>query len=369
VKSITIGNAKSEPGKLVYGFVDAMDLPTGTKDKIPVIIGQGEKEGPTFFITANVHGNELTGVAVIHDLMTDELVKNLKGTIVAMPTVDPTALRLYRRYPEYQNEDPNRLFPEGRFEKPEDANEDPKFLKPYEQVADLLYSILKEYADYHLDLHNHTLRSVPFSILDRIFYDGEDEREEAENLASKQKGMAEAFGAGGMIVADFPPKQYINLEYHRSLSGAALNSLRIPAFTVELGSNSVLIPEVVAGAVKATRNLLRWASMLDSPKEEITEYEVPSPEYRIRRFEGPRAKHAGIIRLLVEPGQKVSKGQAIAKITDILGRSLGDGFIKSEHDGYMIALNSKITIYPQQHVAEMGIKDEYDIVTPQKSKK
>lgn len=369
MKSIVIGSAKSEPGKLTYGFIDALELPTGTHDKLAVMIAQGKEDGPTFFITANVHGNELTGIGVIHDIVTQELAEQLKGTVVAIPSLNPTALRLYQRYPEYQDEDPNRQFPEGRFAKPDEDDEDKKFPKPYEQVANLIYSFFEKYADYHLDFHNHTLRSIPYSILDRIFYDGEGEKEEAEKLAAKQLGMVEAFGAAAMVTADFPPKKYMNLKYHRSLSGAVLNTLRIPAFTVESGSNCVLLPEVVAGSVKGTRNLLRWAGMLDSPMEEITEYTVPIPEYRIRRIEHPRAKHSGIVRLLVEPGEKVTKGQAIARITDIHGKPLGDGFIRTDYDGYMIALRDQVTIYPHQHVAEMGIKDEDSIMAPMPPKK
>ena len=353
LKSIIIGTTKSKPGKLTTGFIEAMELPTGTSDKIPVMIAQGKEDGPTFFLTANIHGNELTGVAVVHDVVNEELVKELKGTVVAIPTLNPTALRLYQRHPEYQDEDPNRQFPEGRFAKPDEDDEDKKYPKPYEQVANILYSIFEKYADYHLDIHNHSLRSVPYSIMDRIFYENEDDIEEAKALAEKQLGMIEAYGAGAMITADFPPKKYINLKYHRSLSGAVLNSLRIPAFTVELGSNSVLYPEIIAGSVKATRNVLRWAGMLDSPKEEITEFTVPVPEYRLRRIEHPRATKSGIVRLRVGPGEKVKKGQVIASITDIHGKPIGEGLIKTEHDGYMIALRDRMTIYPHQGVAEM----------------
>ncbi|MFW9974999.1 MAG: hypothetical protein ACFFDQ_07035 [Candidatus Thorarchaeota archaeon] len=96
---------------------------------------------------------------------------------------------------------------------------------------------------------------------------------------------------------------------------------------------------------------------------------VPIPEYRIRRIEHPRTKYSGIVRLLVEPGEKVSKGQAIAKITDIHGRPLGDGFIKTDYEGYMIALKDEVTVYPHQHVAEMGIKDDNDILSPMPSRK
>jgi predicted deacylase len=364
MKSIRIGTAKSEPGKLTYGFIEALELPTGTSDKLAIMIAQGKEDGPTFFITANVHGNELTGIAVIHDVVTQDLAEQLKGTVVAIPSLNPTGLRLYQRYPEYQKEDPNRQFPEGRFAKPESDEEDPVFPKPYEQVASLVYALFEKYADYHLDFHNHSLRSVPYSIMDRIFFDAEEEKEEAQELAAKQLGMIEAYGAASMITADFPPKKYMKLKYHRSLSGAVLNSLRIPAFTVEMGSNNVLYPDIIAGSVKGTRNVLRWAGMLDSPIEKITEFTVPVPEYRVRRIEHPRSEHSGIVRLLVEPGEKVKKGQAIASISDIHGRPLGDGFIRTDHDGYMIALKDEMTIYPKQHVAEMGIKDEFDMVAP-----
>ena len=115
MKDIKIGSAKSKPGKITYGFIDGIELPTGIIDKIPVIIAQGLEDGPTFFLTANVHGFELTGVAVIHELMTEQIAQELKGTIVAIPTLNPSAFRKYHHKAEYDDRDPNRLFPEGKF--------------------------------------------------------------------------------------------------------------------------------------------------------------------------------------------------------------------------------------------------------------
>ena len=174
--------------------------------------------------------------------------------------------------------------------------------------------------------------------------------------------MVEAFGA--LYAADFPAKKYINLKYHRSVSGATLNTLRIPAFTIELGANNVLYPEIVTGSVKGTRNVLKWAGMLDGPYERITEFPTPKPEKRLRRIEHPRTKQSGIIRFLVGPGDKVTKGQPIARLTDLLGRPLGDGFIRTDYDGYMIALYSEITKYENDVISEMGILDTEDIIAP-----
>ncbi len=365
MKTIEIGTAKSEQGKLNTGYIDGIELPTGGSERIPVIIAQGNEEGPTFFLSANVHGNELTGVAVIHEIMQESLIEDLKGTVVAIPTLNPSGLRLGTRDPEFDTKDPNRLYPEGMFKETEtDDDTDPP--APYELIAKKVFSFFEKYADFHIDFHNYEFRSLPFSIIDRIFYQDDSEKQEAEELSRKQIEMVKAFGATYAI--DFPAKKYMKLKYHRSVSGSVLNNLRIPAFTVELGANTVLLPDVVAGSAKGTRNVLRWARMLGNKIEEVTEFATPQLDYRMRRFAHPRSEHSGIVRFLVGPGDVVKRGQAVASITDIFGRAIGDGFIKSEYDGMMINLQNRMITYPQQPIAEMGIKDDHPIVVKKPEK-
>ncbi len=109
--------------------------------------------------------------------------------------------------------------------------------------------------------------------------------------------------------------------------------------------------------------------MLEGPREEITEFLVPKPNEQLIRCYHPRVKQSGIIRFLVNPGDQVKKEQPVALITDILGRQLGDGYIRTEYNGYMIALRSEMTVYPNDPIAEMGIKDDAPIVVPITSKK
>ena len=361
MKRIDIGTTKSEPGKLTYGFIESIDHPTGNTEQTPVMIAQGRETGPTFFLTANVHGNELTGIAVIHQLVTEELAQQLKGTVVAIPSLNPSALSHYQSRPGFDDRDPNRLFPEKKFvEEEEEADIDKEPPEMFEQVAAKVYSYFKEYADYHIDFHNHTLRSIPYIIQDRIFYENESKKEEAEKLSKQLKSMVEAFGA--LVCTEFPAKKYLKMKLHRSVSGATLNSLRIPAFTAELGENNVVIPQVVSGSIKGTKNVLRHVGMLDTPREEITEFPVPIPKEPIRRSYHPRAKYSGIIQCLVNPGDQVKKGQPVASITDLFGRKLGDGYIRTEYDGYIIALRSQMTVYQNNPIAEMGIKDDAPLV-------
>src|SRR5258708_12979300 len=90
---LQIGSAQAEPGKLVYGALEAVELPSGDADAFPIIIAQGRTDGPVLWITASIHGNEYTGVPVIHELLTAKLAARIRGTLVAAPTPHPSALR------------------------------------------------------------------------------------------------------------------------------------------------------------------------------------------------------------------------------------------------------------------------------------
>ena len=179
--------------------------------------------------------------------------------------------------------------------------------------------------------------------------------------------MMKAFGI--TICMEFPAKEYLKQKLHRSVSGAALNNVMIPSFTAELGGHSILDKKVIDGSIKATRNALKWAGMLEGPIEEITEFPVIKPNERIRRYDHPRTKQSGLVKFLVEPGDYVSKGDKVAKITDIFGRPLGDGFIRTDYDGYIIGLQEGVTFYPNASIAAMGIPDNAPLVAPITTKK
>lgn len=89
------------------------------------------REGPTLWLTANIHGPELAGLPVIHRLLTADLAARLHGTLIAVPSLNPAGLRTMERLPYYSHTDPNRLWPTKR-PKSEAAL---ALLDPYEQIA------------------------------------------------------------------------------------------------------------------------------------------------------------------------------------------------------------------------------------------
>lgn len=51
----------SKKGEKVFGHIDMLEYPHGTKERLPICLIEGLEEGPTFLLTGNIHGNELQG--------------------------------------------------------------------------------------------------------------------------------------------------------------------------------------------------------------------------------------------------------------------------------------------------------------------
>jgi len=82
--TVTLGTAQSKPGTIQYGQWEALIHPTGHTEFLPVIIAQGQEDGPCLWLTAGIHGPEHSGPLVLYRLITQELVNRMRGTIVAM---------------------------------------------------------------------------------------------------------------------------------------------------------------------------------------------------------------------------------------------------------------------------------------------
>ena len=96
---ITVGTATAQPGTIQYGRWDILDHPTGHTEFLPVIVAQGQRDGPCLWLTAGIHGPEQGGPSVLYRLITQELVERLRGTVVAIPALNPAGLRTMQREP------------------------------------------------------------------------------------------------------------------------------------------------------------------------------------------------------------------------------------------------------------------------------
>ncbi len=354
-RALTIGTASSKRGSYAYGALASMPLPSGGTETWPVIIAQGD-EGPVLWLTANIHGGEVTGLAAIQQLLTPDLPRRLKGTLVVVPTLNPAGLRTGDRRSYYDEHDPNRLFPR-RKDLFEDDDEAPT---PLGTAAQAVAAAIRETADYLIDLHCAWTLSVPFSIRDRVLYRDERERARAEGLKRTLDDMMQAFGLA--VVNEYPARKYVKQELHRSVAGFALNEVRIPAFTAELGPTGAAEPKALQAGRQGIENVMMWAGMVPGTPRPITCVPVPDLGFNVCREEHPRVPTAGLVTYRVNAGDTVREGDVIADLRDIYARPIGEGVVRTARSGWVIGLCAGMAVYPNTYLTELAVYDPEPLV-------
>jgi predicted deacylase len=368
-----LGTADADPGELDRGHLDVTDLPTGTAERLPVILAEGVDDGPTLWLTAAIHGDEHTGLAAAQDAMVASLPGRLQGTVVCLPNLNPAGLRRSSRASYYHDDDPNRTFPDP-------AGERHRPPKVQELIAERLFDRFSESADALLDLHTFGVGSVPFVIRDRVLY-GEPESESesdpdrasgtprahrdeasARELAADLAGLVEATGLP--VVNEYPAEEYVGRSLQRSTAGAALNGAGIPACTFELGSHSVVEESNRALGVAGVYGVMQHLEMIDEVPAGVDAAEEPYEppvDFPVRRFEGPRTAAAGLLRHRIDAGDAVEAGDVVADVVTPTGAAVST--VAAEHDGYVLG-RAGVTAYENDPVASMAVRDEADLVVP-----
>ncbi len=109
-QSFTIGDYEIAPGKR-----QTVDLPVSVlSDHTPVAMSvhvvHGRRPGPTVFVSAAIHGDEVLGAEIVRRLLRTAGLKNMKGTLLAIPIVNTFGFMNHSRYlPDRR--DLNRSFP------------------------------------------------------------------------------------------------------------------------------------------------------------------------------------------------------------------------------------------------------------------
>lgn len=356
MQPFSIGDLAAAPGEIVHGWFELAALPTGHVERLPLTIVHGRAPGPVLWLTANIHGDEVTGLAVVHAVVGPGLLAELRGTVVAVPTLNPAGLHTRRRESYLDQRDPNRLFP--------DFPPLPGAVPEHPGVLEVGYARLfaaARRADLLVDLHCYGLRASCFVIRDRVLYRREDERGAALDLARRLDHLCASTGLP--VVNEVPARRYVDARLHRSVSGAALLQAKIPAITVELGLTGAVDPPARAAGIAAVRNVLRGAGMLPGDLEPIVGVAQPRPAYPVMRDLVPRARASGILHYCVEPGDTVCAGDRLATMTDLHGRPLaGGGEILAERDGWVLALPRGAVCFEGEPVVHMAVRDDSPLV-------
>ncbi len=144
MKAFEIGGQKIPAGTRETINLQVSVLANNTPMKLPVQVFHGVSNGPVFFISAVVHGDEIQGVEIVRRVLSALKNVKLRGTLLAVPIVNSFGFLNHSRYMP-DRRDLNRSFP----------GSDQGSLASL--LADLFFQEVVKRSEYGVDIHTAAL--------------------------------------------------------------------------------------------------------------------------------------------------------------------------------------------------------------------
>lgn len=283
MKKITIGDVEVLPGETKRIQLPMPPLYTDTHMSIPVHVQRGKRDGPTLFVSAAIHGDELNGIEIVKRLLKTPAIQKLRGTLIAVPMVNVYGVLSQSRYlPDRR--DLNRCFPGSK--KGSLAG----------RIAHLFLNEVVNQCDVGIDLHTGAIHR---SNLPQVRANLDDE----ETMA-----IAKAFGLPVLLNADLRDgslRQAAGEQGVKMILYEAGQALRYDEFSIRAG-------------VKGVVNVMRHIGMLNKTKKTGRETKM----FVARQSGWVRANESGFVVHVAQLGDHVEKGQVLATISDPFGDML-----------------------------------------------
>lgn len=272
---------------------------------IPVQVIHGRSDGPTLFVSAVVHGDEIIGVEIVRRLLAARALSRLKGTLICIPVVNTFGFISHSRYlPDRR--DLNRSFPGG----PDGSLAG--------QLAHVFMRDIVEKCDYGIDLHSAATHRVN---LPQTRYNS-DTPEMAE--------IASVFGAP--VALEAPLRE-------NSLRAEAAN-VGVNVLLYESGEALRFDEYAVRIGVRGILNVMAHLGMITKRKTRPN----TAKSVLAHRSKWARSPVGGIFRAVKTIGDVVKKGDVLGYISDPFGAN--DETLTSALDGVIIGRTNLPLVNP-----------------------
>ncbi len=282
------------------GSRQTVDVPVSVlSDHTPVSLRvhviHGKRAGPTVFISAAVHGDEVMGVEIVRRFLQSPLLENLRGTLMVVPIVNAFGFHNRSRYlPDRR--DLNRSFPgssEGSLAS---------------RLAGIFLDKVVMRCDLGIDLHSAAIHRTNLPQM-RISPDN-----------ARTRGLADAFGAPVIVTSALRDG---SLRAEAKAAG-------VDVLLYEAGE-ALRFDEMAARAgVAGILRVLRALEML--PAKGIAKARVKPLVCRSSRW--LRAPAGGLLRTYRGDGDVVEAGDVLASVSDPFGEKEVD--LLAPSDGIII---------------------------------
>ncbi len=288
-----------KPGERKKIFLRVAALYDYTDISIPIEVVRGKIDGPTMFISAAIHGDEINGVEIVKRVLKRVSIDKLKGTLIAIPIVNVFGFNNLSRYlPDRR--DLNRSFP-GQ-----------KSGSLASRLASIFMKEIVSKCTHGIDLHTGAVHRTNLPQIRACLDD------------PATKTLAKAFGVPVVIDSSLRDG---------SLREAARRK-GIPMLLFEGGEALRFEESIIKTGVKGCISTMRSIGML--PKLKQVENKAEQKIYIANDSYWIRAPHSGSFIINKNIGARVNKGDLLAKISDPFGESIHH--VLADQDGILIGL-------------------------------
>ncbi len=271
--------------EVLAGTRKTIDLPVSVlSDHTPVAMSvhviHGRYDGPTVFVSAGIHGDEVIGVEIVRRLLRVNNLKTLRGTLIVVPIVNAFGFINQSRYlPDRR--DLNRSFP---------GSEEGSLAS---RLAHLFISEIVARCELGIDLHSAAIHRTNLPQI-RISADDKDQEE-----------LARVFGAPVILQSPLRPG---------SLRAAAKES-GTSVILFEAGEALRFDEMAVRAGVSGILRVIRYLGMISGKGIQ----KAKSPSQICTTSKWLRAPAGGLLRVFKGDGEVVDNGEVLAIVADPFG--------------------------------------------------
>lgn len=293
------------PGESKTIELNIAKLHTMTELTVPIIVSRSVYDGPTVLLTAGLHGDELTGIEIVRQIIRRGINYPKCGTIICMPLVNVFGfVNQSRDFPD--GRDLNRVFPGS-------ANGSLASRFAYRIMQDIIPTV-----DYVIDFHAGG----------RSRFNAPQVRIEPNN--KELDFLAEAFSTHFIL-------------YSNNIEGSfrnACDKLGKKYLLFEGGKALDINTQIIEEGIQGTTRFFDKLQMLHSNFS----IEIPTKEMIcIENSTWIRARYSGLLHNFTPNGTFVKEGTELGKITDPYG--LVEEPILAPNDGYIICENQASIVF------------------------
>jgi predicted deacylase len=326
----SISGIRVAPGETREIYLKVSESYLSGAIQIPVTVIRGRNPGPTAFVLAAVHGDEINGIDIVRRMIFDLDHEKLAGTLIAIPVVNIPGFLAQSRYLPYHR-DLNRFFPGKR--KGNNA----------ERFASRLFNEIIKKCDFGIDIHTAASGRMNLPHV----------RGDMNN--PKVRRLARAFGATVLV-----DQTGVRGSLRKEATDAG-----IPTILFEAGETAKFSQKISMAGLRGVLSVLSEMGMWP-------EYEEARPPFQVivKASDWIRAEKGGILDLIVKPGDLIYENDLIGSILNPFGKTVTQ--IRAPSTGIVIGVTTAPLTIPGTGIAHVArLKKTLSVVerSIQKTKK